>query len=285
MQNNSVNISVLMPVYKPNMGWFTEAIRSLASQTYTNWQLVLSFDGEDENTDKAIAVAKSIIAKDNHIVITRDSHKGIVDCLNRGLSYCQTEFTARMDADDICEEHRLAEQLEMLQANMGMVGCGTQIVAIDETGCLARERLHTYPQSDLRVLATGACFNTPFAHPSLMFRTNAVKRIGGYSFVRSMEDYELGGRLSRIGTIGNLATVGLRYRIHTSQHSRQTRPKRNDLLRTRASYSMSLSRRYGCAYLLTIIFPVALWILGPHGEYWMRRVGGTIAAKISQKSC
>jgi len=87
------------------------AIRSILSQTYSNWELLLMEDG---SSDRTPAVAKSF--SDPRIrAFLGDSHRGIVPRLNQAVAMSRGEYFARMDADDVAYPERLDRQVEYLR--------------------------------------------------------------------------------------------------------------------------------------------------------------------------
>jgi len=267
----TTQISVLMPAYRPNPTWLQATIDSLNAQTYPHWQLVLSLDGDHPDTLAAAHIARDTLAPGHTLIVVQGERSGITGALNRGLAACNTPYTARLDADDLCRQRRLERQLNMLEIDKTLVACGMQIKSIDTNGNAIGRRLHQYPTSPTTTLLTGAILNTPIAHPALMVRTIPAQRIGGYRPVRCMEDYDLMARLCSAGGLTNLAEVGLEYRLHTGQHSRQLRPRRTDLLKARWLFLRQLCRKYPAAAAL-ISIPLALYTIGPEAEYRMRRL-------------
>ena len=279
MLNKHIQISVLMPIFNPNRKWLEATFESLNQQTVHNWQLVLSLDGEDQATVSAVNVARESLRPSQTLVVVRGPREGISEALNRGLTACNTPYTARLDADDICRPDRLEVQWKRLESEPDLVACGMQIQAIDTDGKEVQGRIHTYPTSRDATLLVGALFNTPIAHPVLMFRTvNAVK-IGGYRNRRCMEDYDIMARLSEHGNLINLAGTGLNYRIHSNQHSRQARPKRGELLQARYKFLRVLTKKQYTAAVL-IVIPLALYVIGPKGEYQLRRLASHLGSRV-----
>ena len=215
-------VSVLMPVYRPNHDWLKESVESLKLQTLKSWILVMSLDGEDPQTVQAADIVQALIEDDKQLIIIRGKRVGISGALNRGLSACKAPYTARLDADDICRPDRLEKQWLELEDNSGIIACGMQIRRVDSNGFALEGQSSFYPRTPLTTLLTGAFFNTPVAHPALMFRTEQVRVAGGYHDVRCMEDYDLLGRICPLGSIVNLEDVGLDYRIHNNQHSKRS---------------------------------------------------------------
>jgi glycosyltransferase involved in cell wall biosynthesis len=260
-----------MPAYRPNPEWLIAAISSLNAQSYPHWQLVLSLDGEDPATLAAFEIARNTVAKDHKLILVQGQRSGITGALNRGLAACNTPYTARLDADDICRPRRLEKQIRLLENNPSLVGCGMQIQPIDEDSKPLLKRIHRYPTTPTSTVIVGAIFNTPIAHPVMMVRTDQVKNLGGYMALPCMEDYNLMARLCHYGDLTNLAETGLDYRVHKEQHSRKLRPRRCDLLDARWRFLQQLQNRHPAAVAL-VGLPLLLYAIGPRGEYRMRRL-------------
>jgi glycosyltransferase involved in cell wall biosynthesis len=267
-----------MPVYKPNLLWLKEAMYSLNTQTYGDWKLVLSLDGYDPDTLIAGEVAANILKDCQKLVVVRGPRSGISGALNRGLEACNTKYVARLDADDICRPSRLELQLQLMENDSSLIACGTQIRGIDSTGNPLSTKLYSYPRNPMMTLLVGAIFNTPIAHPVLMFRTKQALKIGGYRPLPCMEDYDLISRLSLRGNITNLSGFGLNYRVHNAQHSRQVRPLRSHLLKARCRFIVALLKKQPAASCL-IILPLLLYAIGPLGEYRLRRLIRNLTTK------
>ena len=267
-----VMVSVLMPVYKPSLAWLEEALTSLLDQTNPSWQLVMSLDGDDPDTSAAAELAQHFFRTlpQQKLIVVRGARSGISNALNRGLAHCNTPFIARLDADDLCLPERFAFQTAALQANPNLIAIGMQIRGIDHNGQPVRERLHRYPSTPKHTLLMGALFNTPIAHPVLMMRSEAVHALGGYRNQPCMEDYDLLARLCGLGQLSNLTSLGLLYRLHPNQHSRNIRPRRSQLLAARKRFL-----RQSCVltpwHRLLLPIPYLLFAIGPLLEYSIRR--------------
>ena len=279
MHSKPIQISVLMPIYNPNIKWLEATLESLNQQTVHNWQLVLSLDGEDPATVSAVTAAREILKPSQTLLVVRGKREGISQALNRGLAACNTPYTARLDADDICRHDRLEVQWKKLESEPDLVACGMQIQAVDTDGKEIQGRIHTYPTSRNATLLVGALFNTPIAHPVLMFRTVDAVKIGGYRNRRCMEDYDIMARLSEYGNLINLRRTGLNYRIHSNQHSRQARPKREELLQARYKFLRVLTKKQYAAGVLFVI-PLALYVIGPKAEYQLRRFASHLGSRV-----
>jgi len=192
-------VSILMPV--KNEGRFlSTALRSLSAQTLTDWELVVVDDGSTDDTPRILAEAA---CGDQRIRVLKSTGVGLVSALNSGLSNCRAPLVARMDGDDISHPDRLAEQAAFLSAHdtVGLVACSFRHFPRHEVGMgmVGYEQwqnqllTHEAIQADLFV-------ESPFVHPSVMFRRQAVESVGGYRDMGWAEDYDLWLRLAAAGT-------------------------------------------------------------------------------------
>lgn len=177
-------ISVLMSVYKgENSKYLTSALESLLNQTYKNFQVVLVEDGELNadlygviNSFRSRVDLKSVVLKNN---------VGLASALNEGLKYCNTDFTFRMDTDDIALPHRFSDQINLLIQGYDLVG--SYIQEFDESGF---HSMRVVPLEHSDIVASIRLRN-PFNHMTVAFRTNSVLSVGGYPNIHLKEDYAL----------------------------------------------------------------------------------------------
>lgn len=200
-------ISVLMPAYNAGV-YIAEAIRSVISQTFTDFELILVDDGSEDNT---LAVAESFA--DSRIRIIRQKHAGVAQALNTGLAASAAKYIARFDADDICFPERLAVQYRFLEEDptYELVGCDAEYISADGAhlfnfSCLSRsneeivESIHT---------------RCPFIHSGVMYRREIVVALGGYDErAHHFEDHLLWVQLIRRARCCNLPVPLIRVRIN-----------------------------------------------------------------------
>lgn len=203
-----MKVSVLLPVYN-GADVLGAAINSILVQTLTDFELLVVNDG---STDATLRVIGSF--QDPRIrVIDLETNQGLINALNAGIAEARGEFLARMDHDDIAHPHRLEKQVVAMTAS-GSVICGS---AIQPFGAI-NGRPIGYPLTDAEIRAL-LPVGSPFAHPTVMMRTEVCKHLGYSSTAKHCEDYELWWRISKMGTMQNLAEPLLRYRFHLGQIS------------------------------------------------------------------
>src|SRR5262249_36403999 len=105
---NGPHISVVMPVYRPNLEHLRKAIASVQSQTYARWELCLTEDGSRQ--EKLSALLKATAAEDNRIrLYDFTENRGISAATNDAIRRCRGEYVAFMDQDDLLAPHALQE--------------------------------------------------------------------------------------------------------------------------------------------------------------------------------
>lgn len=182
-------VSVLMPAYNAQ-ATVADAVHSVLTQTWTDFELLAVDDGSSDNT---VSVLAALAAQDARIRVLELSHGGIVSALNAGLYLARAPLIARMDADDLCMPERLERQMAYLATHpaIGMVGCRVSFGGGPQAGGYARyvdwiNTLLTPEDISLQRFR-----ESPFAHPSVMFHRELIDRFGEYRDGSFPEDYEL----------------------------------------------------------------------------------------------
>lgn len=185
-----------MPVFNAEKT-LDACLRSIFRQTLQEFELVAV---NDNSTDRTIEVLQSY--DDPRVRILDNSQKGIVSALNLGLEYCQSDLVARMDADDVMYATRLEKQHDVMHEDPVITLCASKARKFPEEKIKAGYVEYMRWQNSC---LTGQDINdqiyieSPFAHPSVMFRKNRVLELGAYREGEFPEDYELWLRLFHAG--------------------------------------------------------------------------------------
>jgi glycosyltransferase involved in cell wall biosynthesis len=211
-------VTVLLPVYNGG-AHLPGAIDSVLAQTYRDFELLLI---DDCSSDRSVGVIESYA--DPRIRLLRNERNlGQVPTLNRGLREARGEYVARLDQDDVALPERLERQVALLDSEPAVGLVGTWMDFVDDQGTVVwplRDRLDDFAEFVYLILINAL----PIAHPTVMFRRQAVLDLGGYDeTVRLAEDQDLWRRfaLDRVEA-RILPHVLLRYRVHEGQQSRQS---------------------------------------------------------------
>lgn len=258
-------VDICMPVYNPNLDWLYESLQSISLQVFIDWRLILVLDSMPMSRKFGIYDLLDLFNFGNRLLVLENKVRGLVNCLNLGLSYVSAPYFARMDYDDRMLPQRLSKQINLLESNSLLVGCGSQVVYLSQTDKQVFTYHNRHPTSYIGFLFFGAFVNNPIAHPSLVIRSEILKNLSGYFNIVSMEDYDLISRCLDYGIFFNMSEALLEYRVHSSQHSKQVSALRKDLFIVRLRFYRKLCK---INFIWTIFFPILLfWFLvGPRFE-------------------
>lgn len=93
-------LSVLMPVFRPDLTLLEAAIASVRDQTYDRWELVIADDGTGSAV-LAAALAAAAGADPRIRVLVSPVNQGIAAATNRALAAAGGEFVLLLDQDDL----------------------------------------------------------------------------------------------------------------------------------------------------------------------------------------
>ena len=173
----------------------------------------------------ASKVLKNYEYESSHVhLIQINKNSGIENALNVGLKYCipRYEFIARLDAGDFCKNMRIQKQYSYMINNPEIAMLGTWADFTDYSGNF----LFTRKMPQQKKIAMKMKFNNVFVHPSVMFRSEALKTVGLYSTsYPAAEDYEMFFRMVNAYDCHNLQETLLDYVVDTNSISSKKRLK------------------------------------------------------------
>ncbi len=204
-------VSVLMTVYNAEK-YLKDAIESILSQTFTNFEFIIINDGSTDNSAQIIRsyTDERIKFLDNH------NNKGLPASLNEGIKISSGEYIARMDADDISYPMRLEKQVLYMDRH--------QEVGVSGTGARRSIRGVGYtliPPTDHKEIKAELLFETVLCHTSVILRraeleTHHLWYDESYQYA---EDRELWSRASKKIKFSNIPEILVFYRLHSLQLS------------------------------------------------------------------
>lgn len=200
-----------MPVYNAS-AYLKEAIESILSQTYSNFEFIIIDDG---STDDSLQIIHSFTDKRIR-VITNSQNKGLIFSLNRSYKESNGKYIVRMDNDDIAVLNRIEMQVAFMEANLDVGVCGC---AYQEIGDSNKTTRFLSSNDEIR---TVMLFNSSMAHPTVIIRKELIANkdtIFDDKFIHA-EDYHFWVRCLPITKLANLKEVLLKYRVHNSQISK-----------------------------------------------------------------
>ncbi|HHC71977.1 MAG TPA: glycosyltransferase [Thiotrichales bacterium] len=193
-------VSILLPFHDAaeNLRW---CLDSIALQTLDRFEVVAVDDG---SRDDSAAVVQEYMAYDGRFRLLQPGRVGLVEALNVGLAACRAPLVARMDADDRMAPRRLEFQHRWMREHPAHALVATQVELFPERSAGGGHLEYVRWQNRLlepHQISAAIYVESPFAHPSVMYRRHLVIGMGGYRSGDFPEDYDLWLRMHHAGMV------------------------------------------------------------------------------------
>ena len=202
-------VSVNMICY--NEGRFlAEAIESVRSQTFEDWEMVIVDDGSD---DESRDVLRDMENRDSRIRVFYQAHAGISAARNMCLRHSTGDYIALHDASDLSLPERFEQQVAHLNAHPEVSLLGSQMYWFrDDLSDAVQVR--KYPESPESIALWYSRHIMGVPHATCMVRKGVFESVGGYdeSLPRAV-DLHLFMRLSGKIGMGVLPEALYAYRV------------------------------------------------------------------------
>lgn len=171
-------ISVVMICYNHEK-YMGEAINSILSQTYSDFELIIVDDGSSDNTLKIIREYK-----DSRIIVVEQENSGPSIALNTGINKGRGQFIAFMSGDDVSFPNRLTTQIEQIELQQAdMIFCLPQIISPD-SGILGDNTCPWFFHKDFdntaELYRQMFYSNNFLCAPSCFCRRTAIEKVGRF---------------------------------------------------------------------------------------------------------
>jgi len=214
-------VDVLLPV-RDAASTLPETLDSIRRQSLADFRCLVLDDG---STDGSAAIAEACARDDPRFVVQRRPARGLVAALNAGLDAARAPFVARIDADDLMDERRLALQTDYLARNQAadVVSCRVRFFgSVSENGRAYESWLNSVVTHE--EIVRDLFVESPLPHPSVTVRAASLRALGGWRDFEGPEDYDLWLRAWRAGwTFAKLPTELVRIREHGERLTRTDR--------------------------------------------------------------
>jgi glycosyltransferase involved in cell wall biosynthesis len=220
-------VSVIMSAYNAEK-YLRPAIESILSQTFSDFELIITDDGSSDSTREIIKTYN-----DPRIILIENlKNLGVAASYNNAVKRAAGEYVARMDADDIARPYRFEKQVSFLNAHPEIAVCGGWARIHRDDG---REYTDSYAREDGEIRFNMLLYNN-FVHPAVMFRRSITSE-QGLEYLQEYwpaEDYEFFSRVIRKNKTAILPEVLLDYRYHSQNATstkNETQQKHTDRVR------------------------------------------------------
>lgn len=119
-------VSIIIPCYN-QANYLEDALSSVLSQTYTNWECIIIDDG---STDDSFKVASQWVARDKRFSIYRIENGGVANARNFGISQSKGTWILPLDGDDYIENIYLEEASKFFDTDVRLIYGGAKKTGI-----------------------------------------------------------------------------------------------------------------------------------------------------------
>lgn len=100
-KNNTPLISIIIPFYNPKAEYFKDAINSILSQSYTNWEVIIVNDGSNYESKTFLDEYIQSLSDKRFSVVSLEKNSGVPVARNKGIELARGEIITFLDADDM----------------------------------------------------------------------------------------------------------------------------------------------------------------------------------------
>lgn len=211
--NKEYSISVLVPAFNEE-GTIKDTIKAIFSSGYPIKELIVLNDG---STDKTRKIVESLLKKYKKLKLINKKNSGKADSLNQGLKIAKGELVSVVDADSYPAKNSFEKMIGFFDTeNVGAVTC----VFTPRNRNKFFEKLQTIEYNIIAFTRklldyVDAIYVTP--GPLALYRTSALKKIGGFDPNNLTEDIE---------ATWHLAYEGYNRRMCLDTHATTTVPNK-----------------------------------------------------------
>lgn len=190
--------------------YITESLLSALRQTYGDIELLVFDDGSKDSSVEKINALKP--QYDFHF--DAQQNMGLNNTLNKALNMASGKYFVPFGSDDIMLLDRIEKQVAYMEANPKISICAGNILKINEHGIIEKkQKIVPAHIQDFERIYTSRGSNAPA--PTLFFRTELVKKAGGFHPTIALEDLYIKLKITETeGELGVMNDLLAYYRVH-----------------------------------------------------------------------
>lgn len=222
--HDAPKVSVIIPAYN-QAHYVSEAVESVLTQTFPNFEVVIVNDGSTDETPQILAGIQ-----DPRVKVIWQPNAGLSAARNTGIRNSSAPLITLLDSDDFFLPDKLAVLVEYLENHpeIGMVSGG--LLMVDGHSQPFSQVIKTPGRLELPELL----FNNPFTPSAVMLRRFWLDRAGLFDeTLRACEDWDLWQRMAYAGChFAWIEHVVAAYRYHQDQMTRESERMRKAIFFT-----------------------------------------------------
>jgi len=185
--NQKPLVTVIIPTY--NRGWILkEAIDSVLSQDFEDFELIVVDDGSTDNTRDIL----DGYARD--IIVLRQDNRGVSAARNAGIASASGQLIAFLDSDDLWLPGKLSRQVDFFNSNPEALICQTEELWVRNGILVNPKNRHKKFSGMIFEHSLPLCIVSPSA---VMLKRGLFDKIGVFDEnLTACEDYDLWLRIS-----------------------------------------------------------------------------------------
>ncbi|EJY54504.1 glycosyl transferase family 2 [Alicyclobacillus hesperidum URH17-3-68] len=199
-------VSIVMSAYNEEKV-ISRAIKSVLTQTYGDFELIIVDDASVDSTARIIA---DFCERDPRIVfIKNELNLGLTRSLIKGVERARGQFITRIDADDYYGPRKIEIQVSTMLRQPECRWSATMAGEVDSTGKLLHLQGYDFrSKSSEELLDYMYKTNNALYHGAVMFTKELYLMAGGYNPIfNGAEDYELWLRFSSLSPVALIRDV------------------------------------------------------------------------------
>ncbi|VAX28600.1 hypothetical protein MNBD_NITROSPINAE05-786 [hydrothermal vent metagenome] len=181
-------VTVIIPTYN-RADFLKEAIQSVVSQTFTDYELIVVDDGSSDHT-------KDVVREFSDIrLVACSENSGVSHARNLGINLARGRYICFLDSDDLWIENKLKTQIHWMEAHADCQVCYTDEIWIRKGVRVNPMNKHRKYSGDIFPRSLSLCIVSP---SSVLMRSSLFDEVGLFDEgLPACEDYDLWLRISR----------------------------------------------------------------------------------------
>ena len=151
---------------------FCEFLDSMKSQTFENFEIIITFDGPAKNIEKKLT---DYIKINQHPIIKFykiDTSRGPAQCWNNGIDFANSQYLLRMDPDDLARPDYIQSQVSFMENNLTVDVAGAHIEEFNLIpGDINRQRIVPLNHTDIE---NSMKFKNSMNHVTVIMRRSSI---------------------------------------------------------------------------------------------------------------